>query len=182
MPAVATKKPRKPRRLSRTHKPDHLTLGQWRTELRRQFGRDLPVKMRNLGTQPVFSEFVVTHADTDRTYRVAIRGEEPGVNYCSCPDYAVNTLGTCKHVEAVLHRLRRRHPAALRKGHVPAFSEVYVRYGARRAVVYAPGEDCPATLRTLAARYFDSSGVIRPAAYGRFDRFLTDPDLTEEGT
>ncbi len=76
MPAVATKKARKPRRLSRTHKPDYLSIGQWQTELRRQFGRDLPVKMRNLGTQPVFSEFAVTHADTARTYRVAVRGEE----------------------------------------------------------------------------------------------------------
>jgi predicted nucleic acid-binding Zn finger protein len=34
----------------------------------------------------------------------------PGLfeNYCSCPDFAVNTLGTCKHIEALLLRLRRR--------------------------------------------------------------------------
>jgi len=29
-------------------------------------------------------------------------------NFCSCADFAVNTLGTCKHIEALLLRLRRR--------------------------------------------------------------------------
>src|SRR5438477_9036341 len=44
-----------------------------------------------------------------KTYRVAMR--EPGLfeNYCSCPDFAVNTLGTCKHIEALLLRLRKRY-------------------------------------------------------------------------
>jgi len=43
-----------------------------------------------------------------RTYRVAVRGPELFENYCSCPDFAVNTLGTCKHVEAMLLKLRQR--------------------------------------------------------------------------
>ena len=33
-----------------------------------------------------------------RTYRVALRGPALFENYCSCPDFAVNTLGTCKHI------------------------------------------------------------------------------------
>jgi predicted nucleic acid-binding Zn finger protein len=39
----------------------------------------------------------------------------PGLfdNYGSCPDFAVNTLGTCKHIEALLLRLRRRRGKAL---------------------------------------------------------------------
>ena len=120
----AVKTARKPKRLSRTHKPDGMTLEQWQIELRRQHGPEQEMDIRNLGRARVFSEFSVTNPASGNTYRVVIRGEEPGVNYCACPDYAVNTLGTCKHIEAVLHRLRRRHPAALRKGHVPAFSEV----------------------------------------------------------
>lgn len=33
----------------------------------------------------------------------------PGLfeNFCSCPDFAVNTLGTCKHIEGWLERLRK---------------------------------------------------------------------------
>ena len=44
-----------------------------------------------------------------KIYRVAMRGPGLFENYCSCPDFAVNTLGTCKHIEAMLLRLRQRH-------------------------------------------------------------------------
>ena len=48
-----------------------------------------------------------------KTYRVAMRGPGLFENYCSCPDFAVNTLGTCKHIEALLLRLRKRHGPTL---------------------------------------------------------------------
>src|ERR1039458_9557030 len=48
-----------------------------------------------------------------RTYRAAMRGPGLFENFCSCPDFAVNTLGTCKHIEALLFRLRQRHGKAL---------------------------------------------------------------------
>lgn len=43
-----------------------------------------------------------------KLYRVAMRGPSLFENYCSCPDFAVNTLGTCKHIEALLAELRQR--------------------------------------------------------------------------
>lgn len=43
-----------------------------------------------------------------RKYRVAMRGPSLFENYCSCADFAVNTLGTCKHIEAMLIRLRKQ--------------------------------------------------------------------------
>lgn len=43
-----------------------------------------------------------------RKYRVAMRGPSLFENFCSCPDFAVNTLGTCKHIEALLLQLRQR--------------------------------------------------------------------------
>ena len=48
-----------------------------------------------------------------KTYRVAMRGSGLFENFCSCPDFAVNTLGTCKHIEALLLQLRRRRGKAL---------------------------------------------------------------------
>jgi predicted nucleic acid-binding Zn finger protein len=36
-----------------------------------------------------------------------MRGPSLFENYCSCPDFAVNTLGTCKHIEALLAELRQ---------------------------------------------------------------------------
>ena len=42
-----------------------------------------------------------------RQYRVTIRNLKKRENYCSCPDFAGNQLGTCKHIEAVLHKIRK---------------------------------------------------------------------------
>ena len=166
--------PRKPAKLSRLRKPKDMDLEDWQIKLREQFGREQPMKVRNLGGDPVFSEFSVTNPATAGTYRVVIRGVQPGVNYCSCPDYAVNTLGTCKHIEATLHRLRRRHAAALRNGYRPPFSEVYVRYGVQREVWFSAGCDCPTRLKKLAGRYFGVEGKLTAAGLARFDRFVRE--------
>ena len=37
-------------------------------------------------------------SSSGQTYRIALRGPSLFENYCSCPDFAVNTLGTCKHI------------------------------------------------------------------------------------
>ncbi len=131
-------------------------------------------RVKNIGAEPIFSEFHVTNPQSGKTYRVAIRGERLGDNYCSCPDFATNTLGTCKHVEFTLARLRRRRgaKAAMAAGFQPPYSEVYLRYGAKREVIFGPGAACPAALKTLAAEYFDGHGILRPEAYGRFHVFL----------
>lgn len=179
MPAVkrkrvskAARSKAKRKKLSRIHPPAEMSLETWQTELRRQVAREGELKIKNLGQALVFSEFAVTNPDTGRTYRVVIRGDEPGMNFCSCPDYAVNTLGTCKHVEATLHRLRKRHAAALREGHVPPFAEVYVRYGARRTVMFSSGTDCPAAMKKLAAQVFSPAGELKPLGFARFNVFL----------
>ncbi|MFB3892507.1 MAG: DEAD/DEAH box helicase [Phycisphaerae bacterium] len=160
--------------VSRLRKPRDMSLEAWQIALRRQFAAQLDLKIENTGSRPVFSEFRVTNPQTRRTYRVAIRGEGLGVNYCSCPDYAVNTLGTCKHIESVLAKLRghRGGQAALARGYQPPFSEVYLKYGARREVVFRAGTQCPPGIRRLAGEFFDPGGLLRPDAYGRFHVFL----------
>ena len=105
------RKPRtKPIRLKvpRTHKPDDLDVDEWQKMLRRQYAEILSFKIRNTGDQPIFSEYAVTNPASGKTYKVAIRGLLPGDNYCSCPDFSINTLGTCKHVEFVLSRLLKK--------------------------------------------------------------------------
>ena len=49
----------------------------------------------------------MTNRVTGKSYRVALRGTEPGVSYCSCPDFRTNTLGTRKHVLHVLKKVKR---------------------------------------------------------------------------
>src|SRR4051812_9046072 len=48
-------------------------------------------------------------------YTVEIRDPDRLINRCACPDYEQNTLGTCKHIEAVLLYIRRRHPSWLKR-------------------------------------------------------------------
>src|SRR5437667_12441317 len=65
-----------------------------------------------------------------KTYRVAMRGPGLFENYCSCPDFGVNTLGTCKHIEALLLRLRKRHGSALEgKRYARSRASISLQYG-----------------------------------------------------
>jgi len=164
----------KKKRTPRTRKPDGLSLEEWQIALRRQDGRDQEFRLENIGEDAVFSEFAVENAETGGNYRVAIRGAELGDNFCSCPDFSVNTLGTCKHIEFVLRRLQEKpkNRKALQRGFEPAYSEVYLRYGAKREVAFRPGAGCPVSVKRLAAKYFDEQGILRRDAYAVVDRFL----------
>ncbi len=162
------------RKISRVRKPQEISLEQWQIALRKQFAQKQNFRLTNIGTEPIFSEFTVANPQTGGEYRVAIRGRGLGDNYCSCRDFAVNTLGTCKHIEWVLRKLRHRPGAAraFAQGFRPVYSEVYLRYGARREVVFRSGIECPSALHQLAADYFDDRGILRAGAYERFETFL----------
>jgi superfamily II DNA or RNA helicase len=162
--------------VSRTRKPEDMSLEEWQIVLRREFGRKQDFSYKNLGSEKFFSEFAVTNPKTLRTYRVAIRGTTPGANFCSCPDFSVNTLGTCKHIEWLLSRLEKQPGAkkAFMEGAHPAYSEVFVQYGVRRQARFNPGTDCPTAFRRVASRYFDAHGLLRLGAVMTFETFTRE--------
>ena len=106
-------------------------------------------------------------------YKVAMRG--PGLfdNYCSCPDFARNTLGTCKHIESILARLRGRYRSKLA-------NQSYERERASLSLLYGEGlevqlklPDRPdPLLKTVATEYFDESGLLPREQYPRFASIL----------
>jgi hypothetical protein len=65
---------------------------------------------------PKFLGMYRVMGENNREYSVLIRDPDPEhhVNRCSCLDYESNNLGTCKHIEAVLGYIRRKHGTALR--------------------------------------------------------------------
>lgn len=170
---TATKK-KVSKKTSRLHKPEEMDLKQWQIALRKEFGVEQNFRLKNIGDDLIFSEFIVTNPKTKGEYRVAIRGLKCGDNYCSCPDFAVNTLGTCKHIEFTLAKLQRKRGGkkTFADGFQPTYSEVYVRYGAKREVIFQPEKKCPLKLVALASRYFDKNGILKTQAYLRFDTFL----------
>lgn len=164
-------------KLSRTHAPAEMLPADWQRALRRQFGREQSFGLENIGAEPFFSEFRVSNPQSKSAYRVAIRGRQPGDNYCACPDYASNELGTCKHIEFVLATLEKKRGAktAFARGYQPAFSELYLRNDGHRAVHFRPGLDCPPALLKAAAILFDEARGWRlnDARLEKLERFLT---------
>lgn len=107
-------------------------------------------------------------------YRVQIRSLSERLNHCTCPDFATNRLGTCKHIEAVLHRLRRRGPKKFEKlaRQGPPMSFVHLDWAVREAPAIRlrrGEEDAPPWLE----RHFDSDGFLLgdlPQAFRSLER------------
>jgi len=141
-------------------KPEDMPLEQWQIALRKQFGQLQNFRLKNIGDEPIFSEFIVKNPQTQGQYRVAIRGQRIGDNYCSCPDFAVNTLGTCKHIEYTLARLQRKRGGkkAMADGFHPPYSEIYSLPGHGVKLVHYRWEIAAAQ----AAKLVQGTGHLRP--------------------
>lgn len=163
MPNSASPRPSRiaaEQRLSRTRKPEQLSVEDWQAGLRAQFGREQPFAIERLGREPVFSEFLVSNPQSGGRYRVAIRGSQPGDNFCACADFATNHLGTCKHIAFTLAHLqgKRGGKAALRNGFAPPYSEIYLEYAGQRCLRFRAGTDCPPALAEKGRALIDGSG------------------------
>jgi len=139
---------------------------------RQQRAAVAPLKiLRRPATGP-YGDYSVKSA-SGRTYKVAIRGLGLFENYCSCPDFAVNTLGTCKHVEAMLLRLRKRHQKTLENGKFKRTrASISLQYGNTIEVRLRMPASPSLALLSLAAEHFDANGFLRRERYRRFSEVL----------
>jgi len=84
-------------------------------EERQERARIERMKVQSTSSVSLWTDYLVTNAESGKTYRVALRGWKPGDSYCSCPDFRKNTLGVCKHILHVQHKVKRRFPSAMRR-------------------------------------------------------------------
>ncbi len=91
-------------------------------------GRTDIVTAEPLG-EGLFTDYDVT-SSSGSSYRVELRSLSERINSCSCMDYRTNRLGTCKHIEGVLHRLGQA------QGHNPRI-EVFVDERGSRSLACA---------------------------------------------
>ena len=128
-------------------------------DLRRQRAKEGRFQIENLGKNRVFSDYRVQNPDTGGQYAVSIRGFEVGDNSCSCPDFRSNTLGTCKHVEAVLDTLREDAPEHVRKRKATITRpEVVLDYRQPlQLALHLPARHSD-PLKQLARKFFDEEG------------------------
>lgn len=131
---------------------------------RRLRGQQDGFRVRPLGsTQTIFSEYTVRAGD-GAGYVVELRSITDPINSCTCPDHAINCLGTCKHIEATLHWLGRKHGArmkrAAREGH--AKIEIFIdRRDDQIKVAWPRGsQGHAAPMRRRLKALFDDQGVL----------------------
>ena len=133
---------------------------------RAERARTEKMRLTSLDSQEIWTDYTLTNTASGKSYRVALRGWQPGQSYCSCPDFRKNTLGTCKHILHALEKVRRRFSDSRR-------NRPYRRRDISVHLSYGEGE---LELRILLPTHIDdvSSGIVRPIR----DRPITDlPDL-----
>jgi hypothetical protein len=119
-----------------------------------------------------YGDYLVKSA-SGKEYRVAMRGPSLFENFCSCADFAVNTLGTYEHIEALLLRLRQRFGRSFGCQHYERKrASLSLHYGetlnVRLRLPPAPSMD----LQNIASEYFDSDGLLRMENFRRFETVL----------
>jgi len=88
------------------------------------------MRLKSLDPDLLWTDYTVTSQSSGKTYRIALRGWEPGQSYCSCPDFRKNTLGTCKHILHALGKVKKKFNRTIRE--TPAVITgvgVYLKYG-----------------------------------------------------
>lgn len=108
---------------------------------------------------PIFSNFDV-HSPSGVDYGVEIRDLRARVFGCTCVDFRVNDLGTCKHIEAVLEHLEAQcapeYQEALSRGSDRI--DLAPDHAAQTLRVERNADKLPRTLRRL----FDPDGRLAP--------------------
>ncbi|MEL7222837.1 MAG: DEAD/DEAH box helicase, partial [Bacteroidota bacterium] len=140
-------------------------------------------ELTNLGDHRVWSDFNVHNPAKGNNYRVAIRHKEVGHNYCDCYDFKVSGLGTCKHIEWALFKLKNTYgnKQHFKKPPPPrAYSSVYLHYGKERSLRIRIGTEKVEEYQALANKYFDNNGVFHDHAYLEFDQFLAQAKALSE--
>ncbi len=172
--AKPKKRPPLKTRISHTRKPTDLTDIQWQIILRQQIAEDENFSIQKLSEGLVFADYKVENSKTAATYKVALRSADNSLNYCSCPDFRTNQLGTCKHVEAVLLKINAK--PALKKqlaiSYTPPYTSVYLDYRGERKVKLRIGTEESRSYERMAKGFFNNNLVLLENAFLKFESFL----------
>jgi len=145
-----------------TQTEEQFDLLQEQLDRRRKRGMEEIAKIVNQGQHPAYSTFQVT-STSKRAYTVQIRSLTELLNTCSCPDYATNTLGTCKHIEGVLGNLQQQFEKRWQKfiEQAPPVTQLYVHHAERTTVRVTLPLPKGKKLRDVLTRHFDAEGVLQ---------------------
>ena len=138
---------------------DWRTTDQDEIELRQQRAREEQPRVRNVEpAHRIFSQFEV-NSRSGMTYNVELRSLAGRAFSCTCTDFRVNGLGTCKHVEAVLLHLEARFPKIFAQAHQNGSDRIDLVWSETHDTLQIENiiEATPEAL----SRFFDASGLLR---------------------
>lgn len=129
---------------------------------RRSRGASDLFTIRPLRGARVYGQYEVS-SPSSAAWRVELRTLDADENGCTCPDFATNLLGTCKHVEAVLQHLQRDAPRrvkrALREG--PPSSYLHLLFTPEPTIALRIADGARPSVKRLAARHFGGARLLR---------------------
>ena len=119
-------------------------------EERRERARTERMRVKPTNPKVLWTDYLVTNMESGKTYRVALRGWEPGDSYCSCPDSRTNTLGVCKHIMHVQGKARKRFSASTcRRPYRQTEIAVHLQYGEQTEVRLLVPDDLDSSAKRL---------------------------------
>jgi superfamily II DNA or RNA helicase len=140
------------------------TTDEQEIEVRRWRGRTVISAVEPLQPrEPVFGTFRV-RSESGSNYDVEIRSLDQHVNSCGCIDHRVNGLGTCKHIEGVLEKLRRQGAHEDTAARASPRIEIFLdrRSGAMPLIVWPEGRRTSPAVRAWLAPFLKADGMLRP--------------------
>ncbi|MDD4181239.1 MAG: DEAD/DEAH box helicase [Victivallaceae bacterium] len=162
--------------MKKSNKKPHSKYPSWNTtdehEIKLRKSRALTesmiVKRISEGSN-VFADYMISKKDNDNPvqYKVEIRSLQKCFNHCSCPDFKKNSLGTCKHIEKVLSKIKAKKKDS-------PFIEIFVDFGsdAQLTIEFPPK---PATVAmTFLKKYLDISNNFKKPIENTLQVFLRD--------
>ncbi len=160
--------------------------GAWETAIEERVKRGrAEVRVEPLSGEPWFGTWrarsiAAAGSHFQSSYQVQIRSLTRRANHCTCPDFATNQLGTCKHIEAVLHRVGKRKDFAQIKHQPPSMPYVYLDWESDDAprIRLHRGTEIAVHLGSLLSESFDAGGAFSGRLPEDFLRFaeLADGD------
>lgn len=136
-------------------------------ERRQQRGLEETFRIESLEPEHTFFGTFRVFSSAGTTYSVEILSLNQALdqrhNLCDCPDHQVNGLGTCKHIEAVLQKLRkgrvRKFLNAIQTGSTRV--EIYLdRIKDQIRIAWPQSASAPPALQKLLGPFFSSDGSL----------------------
>jgi SNF2 family DNA or RNA helicase len=126
---------------------------------RRLRGQTEKFRIENTSAEP-FSSFLV-RSKHDKQYYIEIRSLTDHTNSCDCPDYRSNCLGSCKHIEHVLFRLKKAGAKVFKEAQTIGSSriEIFLDHRDFTIRVYWPRK-VNAELRESIDAFFSADGTL----------------------